>query len=137
MLADRLRTGEQKGRVERKKAKVAGRWVTAPIRLPYRGVALRPGDLLRHPGDGSLWRVTEMTVERMVVELALERMLQIPLTPSSAADGGRVAPQNGLANGETVLHVLDLPPLFDELPAVPRIWKIGRASCRDEVCEYV
>src|SRR3546814_14184912 len=63
-----------------------------------------------------------MTVERMVVELALERMLQIPLTPSSAADGGRVAPQNGLANGKTVLHVLDLPPLFDELPAVPRIW---------------
>src|SRR3546814_5697157 len=58
----------------------------------------------------------------MVMELGLERMLELPITPSWAADRGRVAPQNGLVNGETVLHVLDLPPLFDELPAVPRIW---------------
>src|SRR3546814_11586768 len=86
--------GEAKALAERKMAEVSVRSVTSTIRLPYRALALRPGDLLRHPADGSLWRVTEMTVERMVVELALERMLQIPLTPSSAADGGRVAPQN-------------------------------------------
>src|SRR3546814_18115263 len=100
--------GEAKALAERKMAEVSVRSVTSTIRLPYRALALRPGDLLRHPADGSLWRVTEMTVERMVVALALERMLQIPLTPSSAADGGRVAPTHGLANGETVCHGLDV-----------------------------
>src|SRR3546814_14210295 len=94
--------GEAKALAERKMAEVSVRSVTSTIRLPYRALALRPGDLLRHPADGSLWRVTEMTVERMVVELALARMLQIPLTPSSAPVGGRLAPQYCLANGETV-----------------------------------
>src|SRR3546814_20311653 len=84
-----LMPGEAKALAERKMAEVSVRSVTSTIRLPYRALALRPGDLLRHPADGSLWRVTEMTVARMVVELALERLLQIRLTPSSAADGDR------------------------------------------------
>src|SRR3546814_19497540 len=98
--------GEAKALAERKMAEESVRSVTATIRLPYRELALRPGDLLRHPADGSLWRVTEVTVERMVVELALERLLQLPLTPSSAADGGPVAQQHALANGGTRLHRL-------------------------------
>src|SRR3546814_11068114 len=49
-----LMPGEAKALAERKMAEVSVRSVTSTIRLPYRALALRPGDLLRHPADGSL-----------------------------------------------------------------------------------
>src|SRR3546814_8920398 len=46
-----LMPGEAKALAERKLAEVSVRSVTSTIRLPYRALALRPGDLLRHPAD--------------------------------------------------------------------------------------
>lgn len=117
-----LVSGEAKALARRKMIELAARKVTATLRLPYRAITLRPGDVVRAGGDGALWRVREITIERMVAELGLERVAQLPLAIASDADGGRVAVQNGVPNGETLLEVMDLPPLFDELPGSPRVW---------------
>ncbi len=117
-----LAPGEAKALVERKMIETSARTATATIRLPHRAMALQPGDTLRHPVDGGLWRIRDVTVERMAVELGLDRVARLPASTFSEAEGGRVAVQNGLPNGETLLHVLDLPPLYDEMPTTPRVW---------------
>jgi len=98
----------------------AGR-TTATLSLPYRNVTTRPGDRVRDPVHGLDWRVREWTVENHAVQLMLEREGGV-MMPVTAADGGRSAAQLSLPNGPTVLDVLDLPPLFDELPVAPRLW---------------
>src|SRR3546814_19726411 len=104
---------------------VSVRTATATVHLPYRASTNRPGDILRHPADGGLWRVREVTIERFVVELGLDRVMPLPVSASSAADGGRVAVQNAMPNGDTMLHPHHLPPY------------LGRASRRESVCRNV
>src|SRR3546814_2518175 len=71
-----LAPGEAKALAERKMIEVSVRTATATVHLPYRASTNRPGDILRHPADGGLWRVREMTIERFVVELGLDRVMQ-------------------------------------------------------------
>ena len=116
-----LTPADAKALAERKMAKLAARRISGTIRLPYRAAAFRPGDILCNPQDGGLWQVREVSIERMTVELLVERVVQPPMRIPDA-DGGRPAVQNSQANGQTLLQVLDLPPLFDDLPTAPRLW---------------
>ena len=117
-----LSASEAKALARRKITQLAARKVTATIRLPYRAARIRPGDVLRGVNGDALWRVREANIERMVMEIALERLSQAPLALPTEADGGRAAPQNGTPNGASLLAAMDLPSLFDDLPPTPRIW---------------
>lgn len=104
---------------------LAERWdrrVTAEVRLPWAWARLQPGDWVSE-ASGARWRVRGWTMEGLGISLELEReagAARVSLPPS---DGGAVPPQVDAPQGETVMHVLDLPPLPGQpLPVTARVW---------------
>jgi hypothetical protein len=109
------------------KAMAAGRlarlWAareTVKLQLPWRRAALRPGAVVRIAGHGGSWRVAASTLERMALELELER---IPGGGGGAApaEPGRPVGQIDLPHGPTTLVVLDSPLLTEGAPARPQL----------------
>jgi hypothetical protein len=90
------------------------RWaerVSAKVRLPWRYLALRPGDQVTLPGSAARWRIARVTLEQMIVSLDL-----VPVAAASVifgADAGRGLSQVDSPHGPTTLALLDLPPLGD------------------------
>jgi hypothetical protein len=84
------------------------------VRLPWRYLALRPGDHVQLVGSTQTWRVSGVTLEHMVVSLDL-----VPIASTTAplsADAGRPVVQIDSPHGPTTLALLDLPPLGDAAP---------------------
>lgn len=113
--------------VEQLHAGQAGR-LRRSLRLPWRHVGLSPGTLVRLAGETTVWRVREARFENFIVHLDLERTTSAASGAVSGADGGRAVGSVLEPAGETVLHVLDLPPLDGALPAVPRLWIAGTGA---------
>ena len=101
----------QRRRVER---------ATAKIRLPWRYLDLVPGRRIIVPGDPAEWRVSGVTLNRMVIEVDLTQYALVP-GRMLASDPGRNLPQPDLTHGPTVFHLLDLPPLDDSVATAPRV----------------
>lgn len=93
---------------------------TARIRLPWRYLDLAPGCRIIVPGDRADWRVSAVTVGRMVVEADLTQHRAVS-GQILASDPGRNLPQADVAHGPTLFHLLDLPPLDDTVATTPRI----------------
>ncbi len=93
---------------------------TAKIRLPWRYLDLAPGCRIIVPGDRADWRVSAVTLGRMVVEADLTQH-RAASGQILASDPGRNLPQPDVAHGPTVFHLLDLPPLDDTVSAAPRV----------------
>ena len=93
----------------------------ATLRLPWRYLALRAGDLVALSDDPIIWRVREARFEGFVVALDIERV-EVAVAPPATVDGGRPLVFDDGPAGPTVLRVLDLPPLSGELPGTPRLW---------------
>jgi hypothetical protein len=93
----------------------------ATVRLPWRYLTIRPGDLVSLAGSDSVWRVRQARFEGFVVHLDLERV-EATAPPSAASDGGRVLAFDNRPAGPTALQLLDLPPLPGEVPVAPRLW---------------
>ena len=86
--------------------------------LPWRALAVRPGERVTIAGAPGMWRVERWRLENMVV--LLECVAVTPGAPIAEANGGRVLPAPDLATGETVVHAFELPPLG--MPAtMPRL----------------
>lgn len=96
-------------------ARLARLWAErsrATVTLPWRAMAIAPGDRVTVPGLAGFWRVTRAALEAMVVKLDL--VLEAPAAmPAVAADKGRNRPQVDLPHGPTTLQVIDLPQLGD------------------------
>lgn len=90
----------------------------ASIALPWRAMTLRPGDRLTIEGED--WRVAELRLERMVVQLDLVRV-EANVVAANAVDPGRNVAQLDAVHGPTVLRVVDLPPMADTPTATPAI----------------
>jgi hypothetical protein len=104
---------------------LAERWArrsSATVSLSWRHLALRPGELVSLPDSSAVWKIRSITIERMTIELGLDRITEAALPDQRPADGGRVQSQPDAPHGPTILHVLDLPPLFESLPVTPRLW---------------
>jgi Putative phage tail protein len=95
------------------------------LRLPWRYLGLRPGDVLALP-DGP-WRVSEVRFEAFVLALELVRA-GAATTAAQPGDGGRALVHGDAAAGATSLVVMDLPPLPGELPDRPRLWLAGAGA---------
>lgn len=95
------------------------------LRLPWRYLGLRPGDVLALP-DGA-WRVSELRFEDFVISLELVRAGALT-SAAQPGDGGRVLDHGDAPAGPTSLMVMDLPPLPGELPDRPRLWLAGAGA---------
>lgn len=88
------------------------------LALPWRSLAVRPGERVTIAGAPGIWRVDRWRLEGMVV--LLECVAVALGAPSAAASGGRVLPAPDLPLGETRIHAFELPPL-GALATVPRL----------------
>lgn len=93
---------------------------TAKIQLPWRYLDLVPGRSVAMPGDPGEWRVSAVTLNRMVVEAELVRSGIMPAT-GIASDPGRTMAQPDEPHGPTVFRVLDLPPLEETVRTAPHV----------------
>ena len=93
---------------------------TAKIQLPWRYLDLVPGLCIAVPGDAGEWRVSAVTLNRMVVEAELVRHAIVPATGISS-DPGRTLAQADEPHGPTIFHILDLPPLEDAAQMAPQV----------------
>ena len=93
---------------------------TAKIRLPWRYLDLAPGRRIIVPGDRADWRVSGVTLNRMVVEADLTQYGAVS-GHALASDPGRNLPQPDVAHGPTTFHLLDLPALDDTVATAPRV----------------
>jgi Putative phage tail protein len=90
----------------------------ATVTLPWRAMAIAPGDRVSVPGLSGVWRVARVTFEAMVIRLDL--VLLAPASVSAVlADPGRNRPQVDLPHGPTTLVVLDLPQIRDVPETAP------------------
>lgn len=93
----------------------------ATVALPWRAMALRPGDAVRIPGRTGEWRIAGFALEKMAVRLDLARIGPGPAAVANAAAPGRSVSDPDLVHGPTVVHLLDLPEIGDGLDAAPRL----------------
>ncbi|MEM8695167.1 MAG: phage tail protein [Pseudomonadota bacterium] len=104
------------------------RWIeqaAATIRLPWSGLTLRPGDIVRIPDIAGEWRVAGFGLERMAVSLDLVRIGSAGPAFADTASPGRIVSDPDLEHGPTRLHLLDLPALDESLHAVPQLLAVA------------
>ncbi len=92
--------------------------VTAKVQLPWRYLALRPGDDVVVPGSADTWRISAIKFNRMVLACDLVRTTAAFAVPSGA-DAGRSVAQLDAPAGPTTLVPLDLPQLSDGAATQP------------------
>lgn len=119
-----LDSGEAKAVAERLLARHAGVRVRRTLRCGWRRLDLTPGAWLRLPDSAAIWRVEARTVDRDGVALTLVEWRAGPALPL-AATPGRTVPAPDRRHGPTLVHLLDLPPLGDDAPAVPRLFVVA------------
>lgn len=121
-LALRLLAAGQAGRIEQ------------TLRLPWRHLGLRAGSRLRLGNAPETWRVRELRFENFIVHLDLQRVPPTMQMPASLAGMMRMAAPavapvaSPVPIGATKLHLLDLPTLPGEVPALPRLWVAGSGA---------
>ncbi|MGK6354483.1 phage tail protein [Sphingomonas sp. DT-207] len=89
------------------------------VTLPWRAMAVRPGERVTIAGAPGVWRVDRWSLEAMVVALEC-----VPVAPAPApvpASPGRVLGAPDRLLGTTILHAFELPPLGDTPAATPRL----------------
>lgn len=116
-----LMAGEAKAAAERLLVRAWIERETKSVRLPWRRIDLRPGQLVAIGGEAGAWRIARRTFERMVIELGLVRH-RAASAGASVATPGRSTSAPDRVHGPTVLHLLDLPPLGDEPLSTPRLF---------------
>lgn len=99
---------------------LAGR-TTRLIRVPWSPSIPEPGDSMRVAGDAARWRVTGLTIERLVAELSLVRIAGGSAATLPAAPG-RVLGEIDAVAGVTHIEAFELPPIGDALLGQPRFY---------------
>ena len=85
----------------------------------WEGLAIGPGERVRVEGDGTLWRVTEWSLEAMAVTLDLAPIAAA--TASAAADPGTVIGAPDRPPGRTLIVAAELPRHGEPLPTQPQL----------------
>lgn len=87
--------------------------------LPWRALAVRPGERVTIDAAPGVWRVDRWSFENMVLSFECVPVVAAPL--SRPASAGRVLPAPDRLPGATILHAFELPPLGDTPAAAPRL----------------
>jgi hypothetical protein len=104
----------------------AGR-IRRTVATPWEMLGVRPGDFVEVDDTAGRWRVREVALEKMAVVLKLDSVAPRAgaLPP---AEPGRATGSEDLPHGETVLHLLDIPPIEDGALAAPRLWIVAAGT---------
>ncbi len=94
--------------------------VAAKIALPWRRFDLRPGQQIIIDGGNARWRVTAITLDRMIVAADLVRMTQ-SARPFLLSEPGRSLGADDRIHGPTRFELIDLPPLIDGIATAPNL----------------
>lgn len=92
----------------------------------WEGLAIVPGARVAIEGESGRWRVVETLIEAGEVQLQLA-----PIAPAALAGpavGGRVIGAPDVAQGQTILHAFELPPLTEGALSAARVLV---AACGD------
>ncbi|KQN19388.1 hypothetical protein ASE86_12935 [Sphingomonas sp. Leaf33] len=89
------------------------------LALDWRALDVVPGDRVTIVGEAGLWRVTQATLEAMVLTVELIRIVR-PATALPATSGAVAAAPDTVV-GATILHAFEMLPLDDSLPSTPRL----------------
>jgi hypothetical protein len=122
-----LEAGEAKAVAEASLARLDLERERRTVTLPWRAMAIRPGERVTIAGVAGSWRVERWLLEAMVVEL--ECVPVAAATLPASASGGRVLAAPDVAIGETLVHAFELPPLGD---AAANALRIGIAAAGTE-----
>ncbi|MEM8825881.1 MAG: phage tail protein [Pseudomonadota bacterium] len=97
----------------------------AERRLPIGLAALEPGDVVQiGHGDGrasETWKVRSLELDFLSLRTALERQ-PLPVADLPSADAGVADLNVDIPQGETILRILDLPPIGEEPQTEIRVW---------------
>lgn len=93
---------------------------TARLRLPWRALALAPGQSVKIPSDTRQWRVSGVSFEQMTMVADLVSFGPVAMSALPSDPGGGLL-EPDLIHGPTVFHVLDLPALDGQIATAPRI----------------
>ncbi|WP_380874222.1 hypothetical protein ACFB49_46530 [Sphingomonas sp. DBB INV C78] len=115
-----MSTGAAKAVAERRLADAWAARVQGKIQLPWRHVALRPGQAVAVAGLTQTMRISGWTLDRMALELRLTGVAAGGVSAIAAPGNGTAEPD--LPHGPTTIALLDLPPLDQEGAAVAHIW---------------
>ena len=93
---------------------------SAKVHLGWARLGLTAGRRVRIAGRPGLWKLVRWTLDRMVLTLELSG---VPAVAGSGAgaSAGRPVDQPDLLHGPTLLILLDLPLLAEDLPSRPRL----------------
>ncbi len=94
--------------VEQIMARTWGERDRLQVQLPSSYLDVQVGQRIVLQGDPAEWRVEEVTIQGLVVQLELKRSL-VRMTEGVAGDAGRIVQQVDLAAQPTILALLDLP----------------------------
>ena len=114
-----LRAPDAKQLAEAMLARAVARRTTADLHLPWRYAGVPAGTTVT--AAGRAWRVRSRSLVGMIVELAVESVSAVARA-APAADSGRVLAEVAAPPGDTVIEILDLPPLPGPLPTGPLLW---------------
>ena len=89
-------------------------------------LTIAPGDAVRVAGEAGTWRVTDASLEEMVVALTLTPLVPAPMPVP--ASGGRVLGAPDLVAGRTLLQVAELPALGDVALDQPRVLVLANGT---------
>ena len=106
-------------------AKIASLWTERArrtVRAGWQRMGLRAGERVTIAGEAGVWRIAGMTLDRMMVELALVRARATSALPAPDAEPGRNTGGVDQVHGPTMVHLIDLPSLTDEPARVPRLF---------------
>lgn len=89
------------------------------LTLGWDALAVAPGARISIEGVPGQWRVDRWALEKMVVKLECVPIADAPAAGPASAGRSVAAPDS--LRGHTILAPFELPPLDDDLAAVPRI----------------
>lgn len=99
---------------------LARRWRarrTLTVHLPWRALALAPGDAITFAETpGARWRIETLTIDAGSLELELTPIDAVDRLSNARGDSGASPVQTSADHGDTTVQVLDLPPLGATAP---------------------
>lgn len=98
------------------------------IRLGWRSLGVGPGDTIAIDDGSAPWRVTDWSLEAMVLTLGLVRLAGPSTATATAASSGRVLANPDSVHGPTIVDVFEAPGLDDGLLTMPRLFVAAAGS---------
>jgi hypothetical protein len=127
-FAATLSSNAARALIERKAAEAVAARDEISLSLPWRYLGIAPATKLALPELPGLWLVRNVQLEGMIVRLSLSRLPGTTPQPASLTDPGRGTFEIDIAQGPTVLELIDLPWLASGTATAPAVYAVASGS---------